>query len=97
MKTRQDNDVTDRTDAVYAENQNELPCLIGLGAIYEENNTWQRCDKSYKSSLHQNQNYQNWTFGTYMIGCGMWWKLDRKTMWPIVQVRPTLKTILNYC
>lgn len=39
MKTRQDSDVTNCIDAVYAENQNELPCLIGLGAVYEENNT----------------------------------------------------------
>ena len=31
--------MTDHTDTVYAKNQNELPCLIRLGAVYEENNT----------------------------------------------------------
>ena len=41
MKTRQDNDVINRLDAVYVENKIELPCLIRLGTICDENKTRQ--------------------------------------------------------
>ena len=34
-KTRQDNDVTNRTGAAYIENVIELSLLIGLGADYD--------------------------------------------------------------
>ena len=37
MKTRQDNYVTDRKDAVYAKNEIELLWLIESGTIYDEN------------------------------------------------------------
>ena len=37
MKTGQDNYVTDRKDAVYAENEIELLWLIESGTIYDEN------------------------------------------------------------
>ena len=36
-KTREDNDVTDRTSVVYAKNDIELWWSIRLGAIYDEN------------------------------------------------------------
>lgn len=52
-KTTHDNDMINRTDMVYKENQTELPCLIWTD-VYDKNNTWQRHDKLYKSDLHQN-------------------------------------------
>ena len=48
----------------------------------------------YRSGLCWNR---NWTFGTYLIECALWWKLDRTTIWLIVQVRSTPKTTLNCC
>ena len=33
MKTRQDNDMIDHIGALYAENNTELPWLIGLGFV----------------------------------------------------------------
>ena len=37
MKTRQDNDLTDYTGAIYDENETKLSWSIGLGAVYDEN------------------------------------------------------------
>ena len=39
MKTKQDNNVTNSTYAVYTENQNKLSYLIGPSVVYEEKNT----------------------------------------------------------
>ena len=33
---------------------------------------------------------------TNQIGCILWWQLDRTTMWLNIQMRSTLRTILNY-
>lgn len=43
-KTRQDNDMTNRTDVVKVENKTELLCLIGSGAVYDKNQIGHRCD-----------------------------------------------------
>lgn len=37
MKIRWDNDMTDRTSVVYAENDIELLWSIGYGVVYDEN------------------------------------------------------------
>ena len=37
MKTRQDNDMTNRTNIVYIENEIKLLWLIGPGMVYEKN------------------------------------------------------------
>lgn len=37
MKTREENDVTDRTSAAYAENNTQLLLTIRHGAVCEEN------------------------------------------------------------
>ena len=37
MKTKQDNDVTNRTDVVYATNEIELPSLIRPSVVCDEN------------------------------------------------------------
>ena len=37
MKTRQDNDVIEHTNAIYAENDIELLWPIELGVVYNEN------------------------------------------------------------
>ena len=46
MKTKQDNNVTNRIDAVYAQNETQLLYLIILGAVCDENETGQRRDQS---------------------------------------------------
>ena len=40
-KAIQDKDVIDCTNAVYVENETELPYLIGPGVIYDKNQTTQ--------------------------------------------------------
>ena len=44
MKTRYDNYVIDRTNAVYVEYKIELPWLSGSGSICDENQIGQWCD-----------------------------------------------------
>lgn len=39
MKTIQNNDVVDRTGAIYTKNETKLSWLIGLGMIYAETET----------------------------------------------------------
>ena len=51
MKMTQDNNITDRTGAVYAENEIELSQPIGLGAVYDENWTTKRRERSYRCDL----------------------------------------------
>lgn len=51
MKTKQDNNVTDQTGALYVENDIELSWPIGPGAVYDEFQRGQRCDQSYKCGL----------------------------------------------
>ena len=59
MKTKQDNDMTDYTSAIYAKNKTELLCLIKPGVIYDENQIgqwWDQIgqwrDKSYRPGLN---------------------------------------------
>ena len=56
MKTKQNNDMTDHTDAVYIKNEIELPWLIVPGLVYDEYQIGQRYDQSYRFSLCQNWN-----------------------------------------
>ena len=51
MKTRQDNDMTDRRGTIHAKNENELSGSIILGVIYDKNQIGQRCEQSYSSGL----------------------------------------------
>ena len=44
MKTKQDNDVTDRIGAIYAINETKLSWPIGSGAIYDANQAALWCD-----------------------------------------------------
>ena len=55
MKTRQDNDMTKHTSAVYAENVTELLCPIKLSAVYDENQIGQKCDLLYRCNLRRKQ------------------------------------------
>lgn len=47
-KTTQDNDLINRIGVFFAENKTELIWLIRQGAIYDENDTRQQHDQSYK-------------------------------------------------
>ena len=80
-KTRQDNDVADRIDLVYAKIETELLGPIWLGAVCDENHTRQQCGWSYNYVLRWNQ---YWTIFIDQIGCSVSQKLDRTMMWPIV-------------
>ena len=51
MKTRQDNDVTDYKEAVYAKNETKLSWSIRLSVDYDKNQRGQRRDWSYKCGL----------------------------------------------
>ena len=81
MKTRQDNDMTNRTSAIYAKKETKLSWPIGSNVVYDENSIGKWHDWSNRSGLHQKW---YWTIGTYLIECCLWWKLDRTTIWPIV-------------
>ena len=48
MKTKQDNDVTDCTNAIYVENEIELWWSIRSSMICEKNLIEQWCDQSYR-------------------------------------------------
>lgn len=50
-KMRQENNMIDRTSAVYIENETKLSRPIGLGVFYDEKKTEQRCDRSYRCGL----------------------------------------------
>ena len=69
MKTRQDIDVTDHKDVVYAKNEIELSWSIKQGAICDENRTGQWHDWLYSCNLSWKQ---NWVVMTYWTGCGLW-------------------------
>ena len=56
MKTKQDNNETDGTSVVYAENETKLSWSIGPCTIYDKNQTGQRRDWSYRFGLLQNRN-----------------------------------------
>lgn len=47
----------DRTYAIYVENEVVLLCHIRKGAIYDENQTRQWRDPSYRCGLRQNENW----------------------------------------
>ena len=42
--TREDNNVTDRTNVVYTEKEIKLPWLIRVGVVCDKNQIKQRCD-----------------------------------------------------
>lgn len=44
MKTREDNNMTNRTSEVYVENDIELSCPIRIGVDSDENQIGQLCD-----------------------------------------------------
>ena len=85
--------MTNHTNVVYAENKTELPWLTRSGVECDENQIEQRHEWSYMCSLGRKQNL---AILTDRIECGMWWKSNRKTSLPIVQIRFMTKMILNY-
>ena len=93
MKTKQDNNMTDRTSAVYTINEIELSWLIRPGVVTDENQIGQWCDQIYRCSLRWKR---YWIVKTDWIGCWLWWKLDRITTWLIVKKWSMLKMKLSY-
>ena len=51
MKIRQNNDMTDCIDLIYVKIEIEMSEPIWLGAVYDENQTRQRLDRSCKCIL----------------------------------------------
>lgn len=47
----------------------------------------------YRFGLRQNW---NWTIRTYLIWCDLWWKPNKITMWPIIQVWSAPKMKLSF-
>lgn len=91
-KTKEDNDVTKKTNVVYIKNNIELSWLIWLGVIYEENQTIQWHDRSCRYNLRRKMK-----LSCFDRSNSVWlWQKSNKTMtWWIVQVWFTSKTILN--
>lgn len=85
--------MTDPTGVVYVENETYLSWLIGLGAVCDENQIEQWCDRSYRFGLHKKQ---YWTFETYRIRCSLSWKPYMTMMWLIFYVQSILKMKLSY-
>ena len=53
MKTKQDNDVTNRTNVVHAKLKTELSSLIGPSVVCDENQVRQQHDRLYRYGLRQ--------------------------------------------
>ena len=87
-KTKEDNNVTKRADAVYIKNETKLLWPIEPGPVSNEGQIRQWRDRSYRSGLNQNWNS---IVRTYLTEYNLWWKSDRTTTWPIVQVHSMLK------
>lgn len=71
QKPNRKNNVNNRTDTIYIQNEIKLSWPIKLGVIYDENKTRQLCYWSYRFGLRKKKilNYQ------YLwIGCGLWQK-----------------------
>ena len=60
--------------------------------VCDEHQIGQQRDRSYRCGLRRKW---YWTVISNKSGCSLWWTPDRKTMWLIIQVWSTPKTILN--
>ena len=60
MKTRQDNDMSDYTNVVYANNETELLWLIRSGMVYDENQIGQWRDQTSRYNYTKNDIEQSW-------------------------------------
>lgn len=69
IKTRQDNNVLNRTCAIYAKNKIELSWPIGLSAVYVEKRTRQQRDRLYICGLHWKMklNYCDWSHRVWSV------------------------------
>ena len=93
MKTKYDNDMTDRIGAVYAKNGIKLSWPIQPSVVYDENQTKQQRDWIYRWGLHQKW---YWTLMTDRIGCWLWQKPNNTTTWLIIWMQSTVKTKPSY-
>ena len=80
-KTRLDNDMTDLISLLYFKTENELLGPIWTGAVYDENQTGQWPDQSYKYGLCRKQNC---VVVINQSRCSLWWKQYNTKMCPIV-------------
>ena len=92
LKNRHDNDVTNSKGVISIEYDTQVSWPIRQCAVYDDDQIWNRRDWSYNSALLRKQ---NWTIMIDLLGCGLWWRLDRTTMWQIVQVWSMSKSELN--
>ena len=102
--------MTDCIGVVHAEIKIELLGLIWSSVVCDENQTKQWRDRSYKSGLHWNLNWnvvidhiglvysktKNRIGGTYMTKCGLSLKPNKTMTWPIVKVWSMPKMKLGY-
>ena len=82
MIIRQDNDVTDCIGLVCSKTESKLLGFIWLGIVYDENQTGQQLDWSYRYGLRRKW---NWLIVINRIGCNLWKKPYKTTTWSIVQ------------
>ena len=79
MKTRQDNDVTQRMGLVYVENDIELLRHIGSGVVFEETKH-HNDETNHTGGSTPNK---NWIVITNKIVSSLW-KLDKTMTWSII-------------
>ena len=82
-KTRQYNDVTDRTGPLYTKIETKLLWPIRRGIVYGEDQIGQWHDWFYRCDLCRNQ---NWIIMTDKTKCDQSRKPDRITMWLMVNM-----------
>ena len=86
------NDIINHIDVIYAKNEIELQWPIKSSAVCDEIQTEEQRDRLYRCSLCRKW---NWVIMINQTKCDLWWKPDKTTMWLIIQVWSTPKTILN--
>ena len=60
MKTRQDNNVTGHRGVIFVEYDIGLLSLIRQCVVYDEDETWKRHDRSYRSTLRWKEIELSW-------------------------------------
>lgn len=92
LKSRQDNDVTDRIGITFVKCIIELSRPIRQDTVHLEKKTRQWCDRLYRCALRR-MRYS--TVKIDWIVYGLWWRWDKPTILAIIQVHSMLKMKLN--
>ena len=101
--------MTGRRGVIFVEYDIGLLSLIRQCVVYDEDETWKRRDRSYRSTLRWKEielswlisqgmvydEVQAWKWSDWLYRYSLWWKWDRTITWSIVQVYSMPKMKLN--